>query len=202
MAAEAPPSTDMGLDEGTPLREITLISNDGKSFKLPLKHAELSNLVRTSFETDKEGKELVLGEAKGHLLAKIVEYLEHHKGTDPGIPEKPLKSKVMKDAFPGHDWDCGFIDAIWEDRQLMYDLLAVSLSLSFVYPLSSSLSYTAPADGQLHGHQVPCPPLLCQSCVGHQAAAPRQDQGHPRSPPQEDRGEVRVNARVLDRNKL
>jgi len=51
-----------------------------------------------------------------------VEYMNHHKGIEPPIIEKPLRSKIMKDVCKD-PWDAEFIDKIGENRQQLYDLI-------------------------------------------------------------------------------
>ena len=34
---------------------------------------------------------------RGEILGRVIEYMNHHKGTEPPIIEKPLRSKIMKD---------------------------------------------------------------------------------------------------------
>jgi len=112
----------MGLDDN---RGGTLIlrSADGKTFEVPRKNAFLSNLVKTSLETDADATEVPIPGVKGEILAKIVEYMNYHQGKDPGIPDKPLRSKIMKEVCPQHPWDAEFIDAVGVQRQLLYDVI-------------------------------------------------------------------------------
>ena len=57
------------------------------------------------------------------ILAKIVEYMNEHKGTEATIIEKPLRSKVMKDVV-NYEFDATFIDSVDEHaRQDLYDLI-------------------------------------------------------------------------------
>jgi len=70
--------------------------------------------------------------------------MAHHKGVEPPIIEKPLRSKNMKDVCKDK-FDAEFIDNIGNDRQLLYDLilganymdirslLHLGLFLSFVF---------------------------------------------------------------------
>lgn len=48
--------------------------------------------------------------------------MNHHKGTEPSLIEKPLRSKVMHDVCKDPA-DATFIDRIGENRQLLYDLI-------------------------------------------------------------------------------
>jgi len=79
--------------------------------------------VKTSLETDADAAEVPIPGVKGEILAKIVEYVNYHKGVDPGIPDKPLRSKIMKEVCSQHPWDADFIDAIGAQRQLLYDVI-------------------------------------------------------------------------------
>lgn len=102
--------------------KITLLSKNGGSVETTKKYAYISNLVQTSLSTDHSCNELPLPGVKTNILEKICEYMEHHKGTEPPIIEKPLRSKVMKDVCKD-SWDAEFIDKIGENRQELYDLI-------------------------------------------------------------------------------
>ena len=56
------------------------------------------------------------------ILAEVIVYMNHHKGVEPPIVEKPLRSKVMKDVCKD-PFDADFIDRIGENRQALYDLI-------------------------------------------------------------------------------
>lgn len=55
-------------------------------------------------------------------LAQVIRYMREHRGVEPPIVEKPLRSKVMKDVCP-YKWDATFIDEIGEVRQDLYNLI-------------------------------------------------------------------------------
>jgi len=115
-------ATDMGLDDDKgPI--ITLKSSDAKAFEIPRNYAFLSTLIKTSCESDAAATELPLSGVKGDVLAKIVEYLNHHQGKDPGVPEKPLRSKNMKEVCSSHPWDADFIDGVAANKQGLYDVI-------------------------------------------------------------------------------
>jgi len=86
------------------------------------KYANISTLVKTSLENDENAAELPIPAVQGAILEKIVEYMNHHKGTEPPIIEKPLRSKVLKDVCQDK-WDAEFIDKIGDNRQQLYDLI-------------------------------------------------------------------------------
>jgi len=121
-AAAAAPAVK-GLDEDTgPTRMLKLNSKDGKSYTVERKHAFISNLIKTGLENDDKADEFPVPGVTSAVLEKVVEYLSHHKGTEPPIIEKPLRSKVMRDVC-SDKWDAEYIDRIGETRQLLYDLI-------------------------------------------------------------------------------
>lgn len=103
-------------------RVITLKSNDGKEFKVDLKFAFVSTLVKTALENDDKAEEIVVPSVTGSVLELVVEYMKEHKGVEPPIIEKPLRSKMMKDVCP-YKWDAYFIDEVGKTRQNLYDLI-------------------------------------------------------------------------------
>lgn len=89
------------------------------------------------------------------VMTHIAKYMDYHKGTEPPIIEKPLRSKVMKDVCK-EAWDAEFIDAIGEDRQLLYDLILVRVGSGL------SVCSVAVAGCQLHGHSRAVAPRVRQ----------------------------------------
>ena len=90
-------SANLSLDTLDADTIINLISKQGEKFEVSKKCAFISNLVKTSLDTDTEAKELPLPGVSTTELTKIVEYMKHHNGKEPDIVEKPLRSKIMKD---------------------------------------------------------------------------------------------------------
>jgi len=115
----------LDADESSGASQITLVSKDDRRFTVERKHAYVSNLIKTSIEQDPSASEVTMMGAKGDILAKVVEYIQHHKGQEPPVLEKPLRSKVMKELCKD-PWDADFIDKIGEDRQALYDLILVA----------------------------------------------------------------------------
>jgi len=112
-----------GLDSGTDSGPLKLVAKDGKTtFEVDKKHAFVSNLVKTSLENDTSASSLDIPGVSGPILEKVVEYINHHKGAEPPIIEKPLRSKVLKDVCQDK-WDAEYIDKIGENRQNLYDLI-------------------------------------------------------------------------------
>jgi len=101
---------------------LKLTSKDNMPYKVERKHAFISNLIKTGLENDDKAEEFPVPGVTGAILAQVVEYMKHHKGTEPPIIEKPLRSKVMRDVCQDK-WDAEFIDRIGETRQVLYDLI-------------------------------------------------------------------------------
>jgi len=123
---EAPDVPELGgLDDDDLSENIVLVSKEGENGKkvtLVKKHAFISVLVKTSIENDQAAKEVPLPGVEGPILAEVVNYMQHHKGVEPPIVEKPLRSKVMKEVCQDA-WDADYIDAIGDDRQKLYDVI-------------------------------------------------------------------------------
>merc|ERR1712025_410760 len=102
--------------------DITLSSKDAKDFKLTKKNAFISVLVKTSIENDSSATEVPLPGVEGPILKLVTEYMNHHKGVEPPIIDKPLRSKIMREVCKD-SWDAEFIDGIGDDRQKLYDLI-------------------------------------------------------------------------------
>lgn len=102
---------------------IKLISKDNQTFEVDKKCAFISKLVKTSLENDDSASELNIPGVEGPILELVVKYMEYHKGTEPPVVEKPLRSKVMADNCKDR-WDAEYIDALSsDDNQRLYQLI-------------------------------------------------------------------------------
>jgi len=104
----------LGLDEEKVTSKnstMTLTDNFGESFVVKKTHLALSKFLAdlATGECDK----INLSRLKKGMLKYIVQYLDHHKGNDVGIPSKPLKSKKMIDVCEDK-WDAEFVDNIYD----------------------------------------------------------------------------------------
>lgn len=112
----------LGLDDGV-TGTIRLISKDNQTFEVEKKFAFISKLVKTSLDTDDSATELNIPGVEGAILEQIVKYMEHHKGKEPPIIEKPLKTKVMADNCKD-PFDASFIDVLAKtDNKPLYDMI-------------------------------------------------------------------------------
>jgi len=110
----------LSLDDVT--GTLKLISKDKKEYDIDRKNAFVSTLVKTSLDTDSTATEVPIPGVASAILNEVVVYMNHHKGVEPPIIEKPLRSKVMKDVCKDA-FDAEFIDRIGENRQALYDLI-------------------------------------------------------------------------------
>jgi len=132
-AADAPKAVDatkkdakdikgLGDDDKDAAKPLKLVSKDKKEFTVERKQAFISTLVKTSLENDDKADEVPIPGVTGAILDLVVAYMKEHKGVEPPIIEKPLRSKVMKDVCP-HKPDADYIDKIGDNRQQLYDLI-------------------------------------------------------------------------------
>jgi S-phase kinase-associated protein 1 len=84
--------------------------------------ALISTLVKTAVESDDGANEVAIPAVEGDILELILNYMNQHKGTEPPLVDKPLRSKVMKDVCKT-SFDAEYIDDIGENRQQLYDLI-------------------------------------------------------------------------------
>lgn len=101
---------------------IKLISKDEESIEIEKKFAFISKLVKTSLDTDTTSTEVPIPGVTAEILQLVCDYMNFHKGVEPGIIEKPLRSKLMKDVCKDA-WDADYIDKIGDNRQQLYDLI-------------------------------------------------------------------------------
>lgn len=108
------------LDGGDSSGALKLQSKDGKSFDVDRKNAFISTLVKTGLDTDASATEIPIPGVKSDILEEVIKYMNHHKGLEPPIIEKPLRSKVLRDVCKDA-WDAEYIDKIGDNRQRLYD---------------------------------------------------------------------------------
>jgi S-phase kinase-associated protein 1 len=113
-----------GLDDedGGDLKLCSKPGENSQDLKIAKKNAFVSVLVKTSIENDQTATEVPLPGVEGPILVLVVAYMNHHKGVEPPIIEKPLRSKIMREVCKD-SWDAQYIDDIGVDRQKLYDLI-------------------------------------------------------------------------------
>lgn len=111
----------MGLGEEED-GSLKIVSKDNQEFEVPMKDAFISKLIKTSIDAEPNCASLPIPGVSGEILKLIIEYMEHHKGTEPPIVEKPLRSNKMPDVCKDK-WDGEWIDKVGDNRQTLYDLI-------------------------------------------------------------------------------
>jgi hypothetical protein len=81
----------MNLDAVDMTGDIDLVSKEDKRFLVPKLHAVISTLVKTALATDPTATEVHLPGVSSVALQEVVIYIQHHKGVEPKLVEKPLK---------------------------------------------------------------------------------------------------------------
>ena len=121
--------TDMSLslDDSTVMESqmIALVSVEGTRFELTRKQLSLSKFVQTALSNDQNTNEIPVSSSyKDTAIAKVVEFLRHHDGEAPAIPEQPLRSKKMKEVTT--EWCADFVDTVGKNRDLLYKVIEVA----------------------------------------------------------------------------
>ena len=107
-----------GLDDESGI--IKLEDKYGNTFEVQREYAKISKLLVTMFEHDNSKVQINTVEPK--ILKLVIDYLVHHKGVEPPIIEKPLRSKNMKDVCKD-PWDADFIDEIGKNLENLYAVI-------------------------------------------------------------------------------
>ncbi|KAG7388412.1 suppressor of kinetochore protein mutant [Phytophthora pseudosyringae] len=108
-------------DSATDMK-VKLVSMDGEAFEVEAKVAVMSQLVQTLVADEQEGdevQEIPLPNVKAPVLAKVVEFCQHHKDTPMAEIQKPLKSNVLSESVD--EWDANFVDVA--DQELLFELI-------------------------------------------------------------------------------
>lgn len=92
---------------------ITLVCKELEKVSTNAQFANMSALVKNIVEDSGVSEEIPLEQVAQSVLAKILEYCEHHEFTIPEPIAKPLQSNNIYDAVP--QWDGDFISAFNED---------------------------------------------------------------------------------------
>jgi hypothetical protein len=117
-----------GLDAPEIPPTVTLRSKDGHLFSVERKSVVISSMVKNVMEGDPTALEVKVHNVNASILKLVVEYINHHKGTEADMPQKPLRSKHMKDVC-SDPWDAELLDRIAPNRQQLYDLILVGSGL-------------------------------------------------------------------------
>lgn len=121
-AAAAQEEVEAQDDEDDMMDTMNLISKEGKQFEVLKRNAMISVLVAVAVGNEPNTVDFPVSGVRSEILDIVIEYMNHHEGTEPSIIEKPLKSTRMKDVCE-EPWDAAWIDKIADSRQCLYELI-------------------------------------------------------------------------------
>ncbi|KDO29287.1 hypothetical protein SPRG_05824 [Saprolegnia parasitica CBS 223.65] len=101
--------------------KVNLVSQDGDSFEVARDVACVSELVKAMLaddEGDDTVREIPLPNVKSPVLAKVIEFCNHHHTTPMEEIEKPLKSGDMRDVVS--EWDAAFVEV---EQDTLFELI-------------------------------------------------------------------------------
>jgi len=115
----------VGLDDDEQTKIILVSSGDNpKRLEIEKAFAQMSKLVANIIEGDSEASQIQVKQVDGDTLQLIVDYLNHHKGTEPDEIAKPIRS-VKMEKIVGDQWDAEFINDL-KKRQLFQLILGAN----------------------------------------------------------------------------
>ncbi|KAI1292633.1 S-phase kinase-associated protein 1 [Halotydeus destructor] len=106
--------------------KISLQSQDGKVFEVDIEVAKVSDMVKGMLENlgddgGDDSKPVPLSNVQGHILEKIIEYMEHHKDDAPlPMDEESVRERRTDDI---DEWDKKLLDV---DQGTLYDIIQAS----------------------------------------------------------------------------
>lgn len=115
MAAACPETLDAPQAE----RFVVLVSKDDKKFRISAESASISRMIDAALRADPRCEEVnVLVDAA--TLARVVEYMEHHKGLEAPRLKPPLTEKDLSKCH-SDQWDVEFIGKLIKPAENKYD---------------------------------------------------------------------------------
>mmetsp|Transcript_12603 Transcript_12603/g.17307 ORF Transcript_12603/g.17307 Transcript_12603/m.17307 type:complete len:180 (+) Transcript_12603:618-1157(+) len=105
-------------------RIVHLVSSEGESFDVPVDVAKMSviagEMINDEEDDDNEAQDIPLPNVKSAILAKVIEFMQHHKLEPMSEIEKPLKSSNMADVV--QEWYANFVgNGI--DQEVLFELI-------------------------------------------------------------------------------
>ena len=92
------------------VKEIKIITKEGKEFTLSKKQCELSDLLKSAINDYPQETSFPLNDLDEKNAELIKEFLSHYNGEAPKEIEKPIQSNEMKNLTD--EWSSSFIDKI------------------------------------------------------------------------------------------
>lgn len=145
MDAEAPPATAVETldDPVDDCKSVQLVAQDRVTkFTVGRKAAAISRLVATVLQTDPTAAEIACPEVAADVLALVVEYINHHAGTESKDIDKPLGTAPLTDLVEDK-WDLEFVQRAATEKMLLYCLVRAANFLDVPGLLSLTCAYIA-----------------------------------------------------------
>jgi len=105
--------------------QVKLVSQEGKTFEVEKRVAEMSELVKSMISEDSDSEsdqdEIPLPNVTSQTLTKVLEFCEHHCAEPLCEIEKPLTSASMSDVVQA--WYAKFVDV---ERDALFELIAAA----------------------------------------------------------------------------
>ncbi|KAJ0404285.1 hypothetical protein ATCC90586_001442 [Pythium insidiosum] len=104
------------------MSKVNLVSQDGEKFEVTAAVASVSQLVKTMTaeeQDDDEVPDVPLPNVKGPVLAKVIEFCQHHHDNPMKEIEKPLRTNDIRDAVS--EWDADFVEKL--DQEMLFELI-------------------------------------------------------------------------------
>ncbi|CAG9332644.1 unnamed protein product [Blepharisma stoltei] len=100
--------------------QITLVAKDSVKVKVSVEFRNISHLIKSILEDSSPNEEISVEFIQEPVLAKIIEFAEHHHYRPPASPKCPLTSNILSDAL-SDDWDINFVKNL--TREQLIDLI-------------------------------------------------------------------------------
>jgi S-phase kinase-associated protein 1 len=119
----------LSLDESNLNTTVKLVSNQNTEFECTLQEIQCSNVLVVAFKdlnsNETQNSNIELSNIDTETLKYIVDYLKHHNGVEPPLPEKPVRSKNMNEITT--EWMAEFIDSIVKkDILILYKVISAA----------------------------------------------------------------------------
>merc|ERR1711971_1044173 len=109
-----------GLDDDVEILTLKSGGQNPKSFEINKTDAELSKFVTTILEGDADATSIEIRQVSAQTLNHVIEYLQHHKGKEPGALPCPVRSIHMAQIV-SDKWDATWIDAF--DKKTIFEII-------------------------------------------------------------------------------
>lgn len=111
----------VGLDLDDPREFVNIVSNEGDSLRVKLKHACLSGVIKRTFLETDHSATMMRCDVSSLSLKLIVEYFNIHKGVPPPKIQRPIVARELSKVACQEDTD--LVERVAPTRKVLYDLI-------------------------------------------------------------------------------